>query len=94
MIATVDNPSNAVEWALAEMINQPETLERAKKELDQVVGKDRLVQESDLPNLNYIKSCVRESFRLTRLPHSTSPTCRSPMPQLRATSFLRAATFC
>ncbi|GFZ19981.1 cytochrome P450, family 79, subfamily A, polypeptide 3 pseudogene [Actinidia rufa] len=35
MIATVDNPSNAVEWALAEMINQPETLERAKKELDQ-----------------------------------------------------------
>ncbi|PSR86238.1 Isoleucine N-monooxygenase [Actinidia chinensis var. chinensis] len=64
MIATVDNPSNAVEWALAEMINQPETLERAKKELDQVVGKDRLVQESDLPNLNYIKSCVREAFRL------------------------------
>ncbi|GFZ19977.1 cytochrome P450, family 79, subfamily B, polypeptide 2 [Actinidia rufa] len=64
MIASVDNPSNAVEWALAEMINQPETLERAKKELDQVIGKDRLVQESDLPNLNYIKSCVREAFRL------------------------------
>ncbi|KAL7173971.1 hypothetical protein ACSBR2_033263 [Camellia fascicularis] len=64
MIATVDNPSNAVEWALAEMINQSETLERAVEELDRVVGKERLVQESDLSQLNYIKSCLKESFRL------------------------------
>ncbi|KAI7984170.1 Tyrosine N-monooxygenase [Camellia lanceoleosa] len=64
MIATVDNPSNAVEWVLAEMINQYETLERAVEELDRVVGKERLVQESDLSQLNYIKSCVKESFRL------------------------------
>ncbi|XP_047309391.1 tyrosine N-monooxygenase-like [Impatiens glandulifera] len=64
MVATIDNPSNAVEWAIAEMINQPETLVRAVQELDQVVGKNRLVQESDLNNLNYIKACVKESFRL------------------------------
>ncbi|KAH7838580.1 hypothetical protein Vadar_028579 [Vaccinium darrowii] len=64
MLAAVDNPSNAVEWALAEMINQPATLERATEELDRVVGKERLVQESDLSQLNYIKSCLRESFRL------------------------------
>ena len=48
MIATVDNPSNGVEWALAEMLNQPETLKRAMAELDRVVGKERLVQESDI----------------------------------------------
>ncbi|KAI7982309.1 Isoleucine N-monooxygenase 2 [Camellia lanceoleosa] len=64
MIATVDNPSNGVEWALAEMLNQPETLERAMAELDRVVGKDRLVQESDISQLNYVKSCVKEAFRL------------------------------
>ncbi|KAL3634588.1 hypothetical protein CASFOL_021642 [Castilleja foliolosa] len=64
MIATIDNPSNAVEWAIAEMINQPHILERAYDELDRVVGRGRLVQESDIPNLNYIKSCVKESFRL------------------------------
>ncbi|KAH7845396.1 hypothetical protein Vadar_001497 [Vaccinium darrowii] len=64
MIASVDNPSNAVEWALAEMINQPSTLERATEELDRVVGKQRLVQESDLSQLNYVKSCLREAFRL------------------------------
>ncbi|XP_047331084.1 tyrosine N-monooxygenase-like [Impatiens glandulifera] len=64
MVAAVDNPSNAIEWILGEMINQPEILVKAVQELDQVVGKNRFVQESDLNNLNYIKACVKESFRL------------------------------
>jgi phenylalanine N-monooxygenase len=29
MFATIDNPSNAVEWALAEMMNKPEVLQKA-----------------------------------------------------------------
>ncbi|XP_047309083.1 tyrosine N-monooxygenase-like [Impatiens glandulifera] len=69
MLASIDNPTNAIEWALLEMINQPKTLLKAVQELDQAVGKDRLVQESDLHNLNYIKACVKESFRL----HPVSP---------------------
>nr|TKV92790.1 hypothetical protein SEVIR_9G183600v2 [Setaria viridis] len=49
MFAIVDNPSNAVEWALAEMMNKPEVMQKAIDELNTVVGKGRLVQESDLP---------------------------------------------
>ncbi|RWR80489.1 Cytochrome P450 [Cinnamomum micranthum f. kanehirae] len=64
MFTTVDNPSNAVEWAMAEMLNQPEVLKKAVEELDSVVGRERLVQESDFHRLNYIKACVREAFRL------------------------------
>ncbi|KAL0368067.1 UNVERIFIED_CONTAM: Phenylalanine N-monooxygenase CYP79D16 [Sesamum calycinum] len=64
MLAAVDNPSNAVEWALAEMINQPDILHRACQELDEVVGRDRLVDESDLSKLNYVKACAKEAFRL------------------------------
>ncbi|KAL0434347.1 UNVERIFIED_CONTAM: Phenylalanine N-monooxygenase CYP79D16 [Sesamum latifolium] len=64
MLAAVDNPSNAVEWILAEMINQPNILHRTCQELDQVVGRDRLVDESDLSKLNYVKACVKEAFRL------------------------------
>ncbi|KAH9767509.1 Phenylalanine N-monooxygenase [Citrus sinensis] len=63
-LATVDNPSNAAEWAIAEMINQPEILQKATEEIDRVVGKERLVQESDVPQLNYIKACLREVLRL------------------------------
>ncbi|KAL2333081.1 hypothetical protein Fmac_014294 [Flemingia macrophylla] len=64
MLGGADNPSNAVECALAEMINHPEILQRATEEVDNVVGKARLVQESDVSNLNYTKASVREAFRL------------------------------
>ena len=63
-LAATDNPSNAVEWALAEMVDNPELLAQAVEEIDQVVGRQRLVQESDIPQLNYVKACVREAFRL------------------------------
>ncbi|PUZ60231.1 hypothetical protein GQ55_4G107200 [Panicum hallii var. hallii] len=64
MFAAMDNPSNAVEWALAEMVNGPEMLKKAVEEIDGVVGRDRQVQESDIPRLCYLKACIREAFRL------------------------------
>ncbi|KAG6400077.1 hypothetical protein SASPL_141565 [Salvia splendens] len=64
MLATIDNPSNAVKWTMAEMINQPDILAKACEELDRVIGKNRLVQESDLSKLNYVKACLKESFRI------------------------------
>ncbi|XP_022746611.1 phenylalanine N-monooxygenase-like [Durio zibethinus] len=64
MLETVDNPANAAEWAMAEMLNKPEILQKASQEIDSVVGKDRWVQEADIPKLNYIKACAREAFRL------------------------------
>ncbi|CAL1353455.1 unnamed protein product [Linum trigynum] len=66
MMAVIDNPSNAVEWTMAELINQPDLMRKATDEIDRVVGKDspRLVQESDIEKLNYVKACIREAFRL------------------------------
>ncbi|KAH7542137.1 hypothetical protein FEM48_Zijuj02G0041400 [Ziziphus jujuba var. spinosa] len=79
-LATVDNPSNAAEWALSEMLNQPEQLEKAVEELDRVVGKDKLVQEHDIPNLPYITACLREAFCLHpiapfNVPHLSVSDC-------------------
>ncbi|CAN6177773.1 unnamed protein product [Urochloa humidicola] len=62
--AAMDNPSNAVEWAIAEMVNRPEMLEKAAAELDDVVGRGQLMQEHDIPRLSYLKACIREAFRL------------------------------
>lgn len=77
VLAAFDNPSNGIEWAIAEMINQPRIFDKAVQELDCVVGKDRFVQESDIPKLNYIKACAKEAFRLHpvapfNLPHVAS----------------------
>ncbi|KAF7031054.1 LOW QUALITY PROTEIN: hypothetical protein CFC21_042434 [Triticum aestivum] len=72
-LAAVDNPSNAMEWALAEMVNSPELLDKALEEMDRVVGRERLVQESDIPQLNYAKACIREAFRLHPVPSFNLP---------------------
>ncbi|CAM8893691.1 unnamed protein product [Rhodiola kirilowii] len=64
IIGATDNSSNAVEWAMSEMLNQPSIMRKAADELDLVVGKERLVQESDIPELKYIKAILMEAFRL------------------------------
>nr|XP_043629467.1 isoleucine N-monooxygenase 2-like [Erigeron canadensis] len=64
ILGTVDNPSNATEWAMAEMLNEPILLRKAVEELDNVVGRNRLVEEQDLSQLNFIKACIKEAFRL------------------------------
>ncbi|PON35477.1 Cytochrome P450, E-class, group I [Trema orientale] len=80
-LAVVDNPYSAAEWALSEMLNQPEMLRRATEEVDRVVGsKDRLLQESDVPHLPYIVACAREAIRLHpvvpfNLPHVSNADC-------------------
>ncbi|KAL8491204.1 hypothetical protein ACS0TY_023015 [Phlomoides rotata] len=48
MIAAIVNPSNPVEWAMAEMMNQPDILDKAREELDRVVGRNPRVWEDPL----------------------------------------------
>ncbi|PWA84265.1 hypothetical protein CTI12_AA156370 [Artemisia annua] len=58
----LENPRLTVDEIKAQILDF--RYDRAIQELDLVVGKDRLVQEYDIPKLNYIKACVREAFRL------------------------------
>ncbi|THG07040.1 licodione synthase-like [Camellia sinensis] len=62
--AATDTSAIALEWALAELINNPRVLQKAQEEIDNVVGKHRLVSESDGPNLPYIQAIIKETLRL------------------------------
>ncbi|KAF2283394.1 hypothetical protein GH714_003850 [Hevea brasiliensis] len=64
LTAGTDSTAVSIEWAIAEMINHPMELKKAREELERVVGKDRLVQESDVPNLPYLQAIIKETFRL------------------------------
>ncbi|KAK1292090.1 Cytochrome P450 93A1 [Acorus calamus] len=59
-----DTTATVLEWALAELINNPTIQYKAQQELDSVVGKHRLVEASDVPNLPYLQSIVKETLRL------------------------------
>ncbi|KAG5252813.1 cytochrome P450 [Salix suchowensis] len=49
--------------ALPELINNPNILERAREEIDSIVGQSRLVQESDIANLPYFQA-IYESYTI------------------------------
>jgi typhasterol/6-deoxotyphasterol 2alpha-hydroxylase len=53
-----------VEWAMSELLKQPEIFEKAIEELDRVIGKDRWVEEKDVPNLPYLEAIMKETMRM------------------------------
>lgn len=49
---------------MRELMLHRDILKQAQDELNLVVGADRVVQESDIPNLPYLQAIVKETFRL------------------------------
>lgn len=49
---------------MTELLRHPSILKKAQDELDAVAGRDRLVEEDDIPNLKYMHCIVREVMRL------------------------------
>ncbi|KFK32636.1 hypothetical protein AALP_AA6G269100 [Arabis alpina] len=62
-VAAGDTSSQTALWAMAEIINKPKILERLREEIDSVVGKTRLIQETDLPKLPYLQAVIKETLR-------------------------------
>lgn len=53
-----------MEWAMSLIINHPTVLQKARSEIDAHVGPTRLVDDSDLPSLPYLRCIVNETLRL------------------------------
>ncbi|KAK7270958.1 hypothetical protein RJT34_26503 [Clitoria ternatea] len=80
LLAGTDTSAATLEWTMANLLNYPEILEKAKNELDANIGQDHLVDESDISKLPYIQSIVYETLRLypivpLLLPHLSSENC-------------------
>ncbi|KAM3398994.1 flavonoid 3',5'-hydroxylase-like [Capsicum galapagoense] len=61
--ASIDTSSSTIEWALSEMIKNPKILKKSQQEMDQIIGKNRRLIESDIPNLPYLRAICKEAFR-------------------------------
>ncbi|GMP95981.1 hypothetical protein CsSME_00044826 [Camellia sinensis var. sinensis] len=71
---------SAIEFAMAKMMNKPEVMKKAQQELETVVGKDGIVEESHINNLPYLPAILKEILRLhpvlsLMVPHCPSQTC-------------------
>ncbi|XP_023535453.1 cytochrome P450 CYP82D47-like [Cucurbita pepo subsp. pepo] len=59
-----DTMTVTVTWAISSLLNNREILRKAQEELDMHVGKERVVDESDISKLVYLQAIVKETFRL------------------------------
>lgn len=59
-----DTTSVTLIWALSLLLNNRNALRKAQKEMDDQVGKKRLVTKADIVNLPYLQAIVKETLRL------------------------------
>ncbi|PPR87319.1 hypothetical protein GOBAR_AA33369 [Gossypium barbadense] len=62
--AGTDTSSVTIGWGIAELINHPNVMEKVQTEIDSVVGRNRILEESDISNLPYLQAIVKETLRL------------------------------
>ncbi|KAK4486394.1 hypothetical protein RD792_009068 [Penstemon davidsonii] len=56
--------STAIEWAMAELLKNPEIMAKVQEELSAVVGENNIVEESHMSKLKYMEAVFKESLRL------------------------------
>ncbi|KAJ9163623.1 hypothetical protein P3X46_023272 [Hevea brasiliensis] len=62
--AGLETSSIVVECAMAQLVKNPRVQFRAQEELDKVIGLNRVMAESDISKLPYLKCIVKEALRL------------------------------
>ncbi|KAK8613347.1 hypothetical protein V6N13_101112 [Hibiscus sabdariffa] len=60
--ASFDTTTTAIEWTLSELLRHPRVMAGLQQELERVVGRNRMVEESDLPKLTCLDMVIKESF--------------------------------
>ncbi|KAJ4713225.1 Cytochrome P450 [Melia azedarach] len=59
-----DTVAILLEWILARMVMHPDIQAKAQTEIDTIVGSTRLVSDSDLPNLPFLRAIIKETLRM------------------------------
>ncbi|KAG6425153.1 hypothetical protein SASPL_115579 [Salvia splendens] len=59
-----DSTQSTVEWAMTELLANPDKMRNAKNELTSVIGEKNQVEESDISRLPYLQALIKETLRL------------------------------
>ncbi|KAK1427368.1 hypothetical protein QVD17_16051 [Tagetes erecta] len=59
-----DTTAGTLTWAVALLLNHPDVLKKLQHELDDHVGRERQVDESDIKHLVYLEAVIKEALRL------------------------------
>ncbi|KAK2993710.1 hypothetical protein RJ640_016825 [Escallonia rubra] len=78
--AGTDTTTSTLEWAMAELLHSPKTLQQVQTELRSVVGSNRPLKEEDVEKLPFLKAIIKETLRLHPplpflVPHMAMDSC-------------------
>ncbi|KAM3327370.1 hypothetical protein P3S67_002496 [Capsicum chacoense] len=62
--AATDTTTSTVEWAMAEILKQPEIMKKAQIELAEIIGEGISVEEADVSRLPYLQCIIKETLRM------------------------------
>ncbi|KAL4600053.1 hypothetical protein ACB092_11G170300 [Castanea dentata] len=80
LIAGTDTSAVTLEWAMSNLLNHSQVLKKARIELDNQIGQEKLLNELDVSKLHYLQNIISEILRLhpvvpLLLPHMSSEDC-------------------
>ncbi|KAH7660907.1 Cytochrome P450 E-class group I protein [Dioscorea alata] len=80
ILGGTDTTSTSLTKVLGYLLKNQDALKKVQSELDEQVGKDRVVNESDIKNLIYLQAVIKESSRLSPaseflIPRETTENC-------------------
>ncbi|XP_010059887.2 isoflavone 3'-hydroxylase [Eucalyptus grandis] len=78
--AGTDTSAVTIEWAMSLLLNHLDVMKKAQVELDDIVGRDRLVDEADTHKLPCLHNIINEALRLfppapLLVPHESAEDC-------------------
>ncbi|KAK2660185.1 hypothetical protein Ddye_006718 [Dipteronia dyeriana] len=80
LTAGTDTSAGTMEWAMSLLLNNPNILKKAQTEIDNIIGLDHLINESDLAKLPYLNCIINETLRMfpaapLSVPRESSEDC-------------------
>lgn len=80
-MAGTDTTTSTMEWAMAELLHNPQAMQKVQSELRSNYDPTKTLQESDVETLPYLKAVIKETLRLHPplpflVPHMAMDTCQ------------------
>ncbi|KAK4481144.1 hypothetical protein RD792_012022 [Penstemon davidsonii] len=63
-LAGSETTSSSIEWAMTELLRNPDAMTMVKHEISSVIGPNNKFEERDIDNLPYFQAVIKESLRL------------------------------
>lgn len=82
-IGGTESMNTTIEWAMCELLQNPEAMMKIKAELARFAGSNKKLEENDVDNLHYLRATVDETLRL----HPPLPLL-VPRKAIRDTNFM------